>query len=227
MKRSVVAAVVGVALAGAVGIGVASAATDSGPGERLADVLAGLVSNGTITQEQADAVSEALGKARAEAREEREQRRAERQADVDALLQDTLGMTRQELRDQLRAGKTLAEIAGDKADELAAGAVALVEKGAAQAVADGRLTQAEADEIVARAKERADAWLAGEDDALGRGAGLGLLLGGRGMGMGPGGFGGMGMGGDMGPGGFGGGPHGPGMWSDDDATDASAAATSI
>lgn len=218
MKRSVVAAVAGVTLAGAVGLGVASAATGSGPGDRIADALAGLVGNGTITQEQADAVSEALGKARAEAREQRDERRAQRQADVDALLEDTLGMTRAELRDQLRAGKTLKEVAGDKADELAAAAVALVEKGTAQAVADGRLTQAQADQIVAGAKERAAAWLKGEDDGLGRGAGLGLLLGGRGMGMGGMG-GGMGMGGmGMDPGDVGGGPHGPGPWfSEDDA----------
>jgi hypothetical protein len=216
MKRSAVAAVAGLTLAGAVGIGVASAATGSGPGDRIADALAGLVTEGTITQKQADAVAEALGKARAEAREERDQRRAERQAEVDALVKDTLGMTRDELREQLRAGKTLKEIAGGKADDLAAGAIALVEQGTKEAVADGRLTQAQADEIVARAKERAKAWLAGEDDGLG----LGLLMGGRGM------RGGMHGGMGMGPGGFGG-PHGPGMWSDaDDAADTSASTAS-
>ena len=59
MRRTVTAAVAGVVLAGAVGAGAAWAATGDGPGGRLADVLAGLGTNGTIDQEQADAVEKA------------------------------------------------------------------------------------------------------------------------------------------------------------------------
>jgi polyhydroxyalkanoate synthesis regulator phasin len=215
MKR-VLAAAAGITLVGVVGIGAASAATGSGPGDGIADALAGLVRAGTITEEQADAVAEALGKQRAEAREERDERRAERQADVDALLRDALGMTREDVRDQLRAGKTLKEVAGDKADELAAAAVALVEKRATEAVAEGRLTQGQADAVVDRAEDRVEAWLTGEDDGPGRGMGLGLLLGGRGMGMG-------GM--RMDPGDVGRGPRGTGMWFDEHETADTSATT--
>jgi polyhydroxyalkanoate synthesis regulator phasin len=224
MKRTVTAAIAGVALTGMVGIGVAAAATGDGPGARLADVLSGLVSEGTISQEQADAVSRALEDAREEARADHEAHRAEREAEVDALLQETLGLTRDELHERLAAGETLKEVAGDKADELAAGAVDLVEEETGQAVSDGQLTQERADAIVARAKERAAAWLAGED--TGRGAGLGLLLGGgMGRGMGPDGAGARGGRGE-GPGGWGHHRGGPGGWgADDSASDESSTPT--
>jgi hypothetical protein len=204
MKRTVTAAVAGVALTGMIGIGVAAAATGTGPGSLISDALAGLVEDKTLTQEQADAVAKALEDAHDDARAERDQRRTERQAEVDALLQDTLGMSRDQVHEQLAAGKTLKEIAGDKADELAAGALALADEELDEAVSDGRLTQEQADEALARAKEQADAWLAGEQVQMGRGFALGFLLG-RGMGGGPdemGGPGGMGRHGGrgMGPG---------------------------
>jgi hypothetical protein len=195
MKRTVLAAAAGIALAGVVGLGAASAATGSGPGDRIADALAGLVRAGTITEEQAAAVGEALEDAREEARAEHERRHIAGRADVEALLQDTLGIGIDELREQLGQGRTLKEVAGDRASALAAAAVDLVAEGTTQAVADGRLTQAQADEILTRAKERAAAWLAGEDVGLGRGLGLGLLMGrGLGGGMGHGGFGNQGSG---------------------------------
>jgi polyhydroxyalkanoate synthesis regulator phasin len=207
MKRRALAVTAGITLAAAVGIGVAAAATGPGPVDRIGSVLSGLVTDGTLTQQQADAVAEALGDARSEARAEREQRWQDRQQEVDALLKDTLGMTRDEVLAAVREGRTLKEIAGDKADKLAAGAVDLVEEHAAEAVADGRLTQEQADRMVAGARERADAWLAGDDLEMGPGLGLGMLLG-RGMGGG-----GMGMG-HAGPG-FG--PYGPGWGSNDDS----------
>jgi polyhydroxyalkanoate synthesis regulator phasin len=215
MKRTMTAAIAGVALTGIIGVGVAAAATGDGPAGRLADVLSGLVSNGTITQQQADAVGQALDDAREEARAEHEARHAEREAKVEALLQETLGLSVDAVRERIAAGETLKEIAGDKADALAEGAVALAKEQAAQAVSDGRLTQAQADELATRAQERADAWLAGE--STGRGGGLGLLLGGRGMG-GPG-MGGPGMGHGDGMGGRGGWGHrGPDAGDDTDAT---------
>ena len=122
------------------------------------------------------------------------------------------------VREQIRGGKTLREVAGDSADELAAGMLNLVGKRLDTAVKDGRITQAQAEETLTRAKARADAWVAGEDTAaLGRGLGLGLLFG---PGMGP--DEGFGPGAGMGPGmrgmhrgGFGPGP----MWDDDDDAD--------
>ena len=196
MKRITIAAVAGVALTGVIGIGVAAAATGTGPGGLISDALAGLVSKGTISQEQADAVEEALEDARDDRRAERDQLRTERLAEVDALLEDVLGMTSAEVREQLAAGKTLKEIAGDKAQALADAYVAQAEERAAQAVSDGRITQERADDLVAHAKEHAEEWLSGESDSLGRGM---LGFGGRGHGMGgPGGHHGGGRG--MGPG---------------------------
>jgi hypothetical protein len=91
--------------------------------------------------------------------------------------------------------------------------VDLVDARLDEAVKEGRITQEQATETLARAKERADSWVAGEETGrMGRGLGLGLLFGPE-MGPGPDGprRGGMGRG----PGGgFGG--HGP-MGDDTDA----------
>jgi polyhydroxyalkanoate synthesis regulator phasin len=228
MKRRVTAAVAGVALAALIGAGVAAAAEGSGPAGRVAEVLAGLVSKGTITQQQADAVGEAITDSWEQERAEREADRAARRAEVDALLQRTLGMDSEAVREQIQGGKTLREVAGDSADELAAGMVDLLGERLDTAVKDGRITQDQAEETLSRAKARADAWVAGEDTGMmGRGLGLGLLFG---PGMGPdAGFGpGDGMGPGMMRGGRGpGGGWGPGpMWDDDDDADQPATADS-
>ena len=202
MKRTVTAAVAGVALAGLIGVGVAAATDGNGPAGRLGEVLSGLVTKGTITQEQADDVAEALGEAHAADRAEREQDRTERRAEMDTLLEDTLGkgMDMDAVRDRLMAGESLLEIAGDSADELSAAMLAKLAERLDAAVVEGRITSDQAEETLTRAQERADAWLAGED--TGRGGGLGLLMGARGA-MGP--RGGMGH---HGPG------HGPEGWDE-------------
>jgi polyhydroxyalkanoate synthesis regulator phasin len=218
MKRRVSAAVAGVALAAFIGVGVAAAAEGSGPAGRVAEALAGLVSRGTITQQQADAVSEALTDSWEQDRAEREADRAARRAEIDALLEKTLGMDSEAVREQIQGGKTLREVAGDSADELAAGMVDLLGKRLDTAVKDGRITQEQAEETLSRAKERADSWVAGEDTGrMGRGLGLGLLFGpgmgpdegfGPREGMGPGMHRGRGPGGGQGP-----------MWDGDEGTD--------
>ena len=207
MKRSLTAALAGVALAGLIGVGVAAAADGTGPAGRLAEALSDLVSKGTITQEQADAVAEALTDSWEQERAEREADRAERTAEIDALLQKTLGMDSEAVRAKIGAGKTLREIAGDSADELAAGMLDLV------GTAPGRGGQGGSDhpgagrgDPGAAPRSRADAWVAGEDTRrMGRGMGLGLLFG---PGMGPDD--------DSGPGGGMGhrGGRGPGAWDD-------------
>jgi polyhydroxyalkanoate synthesis regulator phasin len=210
MKRSVSAAVAGVALAALIGVGVAAASDGAGPAGRLADVLSGLVTKGTITQQQADAVSGALTDSWEQERAAREADRTARKAEIDALLTKTLGMDSDAVREQIQGGKTLREVAGDSADELVAGMLDLVSARLDTAVKDGRITQAQADETLSHAKARGDAWLAGEDTVMmGRGLGLGLLFG---PGMGP--DEGVGPGAGMGPGMRGG--HGR-MWGDDGA----------
>lgn len=212
MKRTLTAAVAGVALAGLIGAGVAVADDGFSPGQRLDDVLSGLVGDGTLSQDQADELTDALTQAREKAQEEREQRQSERRAEVDALLQDTIGMDAEALHEQLRDGKTLLEIAGDSADELAAGALDLLAANLDRAVEDGWMTQERVETVLTQARERADAWLAGEE--VGPDAGLGLLMGPGGFGPGPGAEGhkGRGPGGSagMGPGGIGAGGMGPG-----------------
>lgn len=189
MKRAVIAATAGIALAGAIGVGVASAATGTGPVGWVSETLSGLVKDGTLNQQQADAVAKALEDSREESRAERQEQRQANQDRLDAALQDTLGISATELRIQLQDGKTLKEIAGDKADELGAALVTLTKERTAAAVADGRMSQDRADALVARVEQRVAAWLAGDDD-LARLGGLGLLLGDRGMhGRGPGGHG--------------------------------------
>ncbi|MGB7982294.1 MAG: hypothetical protein WCF36_16050 [Candidatus Nanopelagicales bacterium] len=180
MKRTMTAVVSGVALAAVIGVGVA-AASESGPGSRMADALSDLVGKGTISQDQAEAVTEALEEARTAQRADRDAARAAQRDEMDTLLTDTLGMDLAAVREELAAGSTLREIAGDRADELAAGLLAHLDSRLTKAVADGRITAEQATATLDRAKAQADAWLAGDDSALG-GRGLGGLLGARGMG---------------------------------------------
>jgi hypothetical protein len=67
-----------------------------------------------------------------------------------------LGMTREQLRAELRSGKSLAQIAqgkGKSVDGLVAAMLAPAKAGLARAVENGRLTKARADEILARLTE--------------------------------------------------------------------------
>lgn len=159
----------GVAVVGAPLAVAASAASTSEDGagdassdrlQALKDALADLVSDGTITQDQADKVAATL-------------------ADSDALhlrgpgghggdggmvpldldaAADALGLTRDELRDALSAdGTTLADVAEEQDVETAAlvdSLVAAANERIEQAVADGRLTQEQADELSEAVPER-------------------------------------------------------------------------
>jgi len=192
MRRTVTAAIAGVALAALIGAGVAAAHDGQGPGGRLGDALSGLVGKGTITQEQADSIEEALTDSWAEDRAAREQDRDDRRAEIDALLQSTIGADSAAVREQLREGRTLLEIAGDSADELADGMLDMLTQRLDRAVEEGRITDEQAAETLTRAGDRAQAWLEGDDSGAGRAWGLGLLLGrdrgmaeGMGEGMGP------------------------------------------
>lgn len=155
MKRKVAAgAAAGIALASIIGVGVAGAATGKGPAGPLGDALASLVSNGTITQDQADKVAEAVTKEREEARAERWDRMDERREDVDKILQDVLGLTRDQVKERLADGQTVGEIIGDKGDEVASALQGLVQERLDQAVANGRLTQEQAGALAEKSKQR-------------------------------------------------------------------------
>ena len=111
----------------------------------LREALTGLVSDGSITQAQADEVASTL----AEARPEGFGRGGHGGGRVDlAAAAEALGLTEDELRTQTQAGSTLAEIAesqGVAEADLVDALVAAAEARLAEAVTAGRLTQAEAD----------------------------------------------------------------------------------
>ncbi|MGE0731419.1 MAG: hypothetical protein AB7O92_24725 [Acidimicrobiia bacterium] len=124
-------------------------APNAGP---LEDALAPLVADGTLTQEQADAVAEALratAEARADARSER------RAALVDAAAQ-YFGISAEELQARWQDGESLATIAedtGHSRDDLIATLVAAVGERTGAAVAAGAITEEQAQRIEDRAPE--------------------------------------------------------------------------
>lgn len=133
-------------------------------GTRLRETLQPLVDAGTITSAQADAVTTHLVENRPE-RGERASGPGERHGGhgmfargvASEALTDLLGLDAQELRQQLRDGTTLAEIAEAQGvdpqavvDEL----VGELEERVDNAVENGRIDQAEADEKLAEAEAK-------------------------------------------------------------------------
>jgi hypothetical protein len=141
--------------------------------ERITEALAGLVDDGSITQEQADEVAATL----AESGLGGPGGRGGHGPGMDlSVAAQTLGMTEDELRTALEAdGATLAQVAEDQGVEEDALVDALVTAGKeriADAVADGRLTQEEADQrladLEAQVTERVESSLPGPGDRPGR-----------------------------------------------------------
>ena len=98
---------------------------------------------------------------------------------------EALGLEPADLWDQLRDGKTVAELAEEQGVELSAIVEAVVAAHGdrlAQAVEDGSLTQAQADAMQALLRANLDAWLSGEGDfpmLQGLHFGPGGMMGGR------------------------------------------------
>lgn len=148
--------------AGAVGtvaitLGVASGAGAQDDGPTLDDTessvesrrqarIDDLVADGVITQEQADTL--------ADVREAIQADRAARRAERLQGIADAIGITVEELEAAKAEGQTLAEIAGDDlpalVDHLTAEATEKIE----EAVAEGRITQEQADEKLDGLSER-------------------------------------------------------------------------
>jgi len=127
-------------------------------GEHLAEALAPLVADGTITQAQADAVVEAIAAAPPEGggpggHHGHHGHHGPRGPKLDVVA-EALGVSVEALRTQLRSGSTIAEIAGDQTqaviDALVAEATARIE----EKVTEGELTREEADEKLAGLVER-------------------------------------------------------------------------
>ncbi|MDT0167140.1 hypothetical protein Q9R32_16430 [Actinotalea sp. AC32] len=209
ISRKIVAAGVAGTI-GVAGLGLAAAAsaaeddgasTTTGHVEAIRDALAGLVDDGTLTDEQADRVAETLDASAALAPGRGEGKgpgfghsRGLGLGHARGLALDvaaeTLGLTTDELRDALAEdGATLASVAqaqGVEEDVLVAALVAAATEHLATAVEEGRLTQEEADERAAQLTERFTA-LVDEEVVGGMRMGDGRSNGrgnGNGMGMG-------------------------------------------
>ena len=116
-----------------------------GPEAQIASVLSGLVTKGTITQAQADAVIAALEADRAA--KDADRPLAKDRAAIDALVASTLGIDSATIKSRLKAGETLAAIAGSKKAALIDALVAEESKRIDAAVTAGKLT---ADQATAR-----------------------------------------------------------------------------
>lgn len=125
----------------------------------IKDALKGLVSDGSLTQQQADEVAGVLAEQRFGGHG-----RGGPGGRLDlAAATEALGITQEELRAAAQAGSTLGELAeqqGVGEDQLVDALVTAGRERLAAAVEDGRLTQAEADErgadLEARITERLD-----------------------------------------------------------------------
>lgn len=99
---------------------------------------------------------------------------------LDDKVASLLGMSVADLRTARQSGKSLAEIAADKGisrDTLVSGMLQLHQDAVAARVADGTLTQAQADQVLANMKTRIEAMVDGKGFAPGRGpqkGGLGI-----------------------------------------------------
>ena len=188
-------------------------ATPAAPAPHMEDraggvdnVLNDLVTKGTITKEQADAIKAALKDASPKGRGPNgfAGSRGVFKMGLDTVAK-TLGVTTDELRTALQSGQSIADLAKSKNIDTKVIVDAIVKEADTtidQAVTDGKLTADQAATAKTKAAEVAQNIVDGNGPFGGGGFGPG--------GFGPGGFGPGGFGpGGFGPGGFG--PGGPGF----------------
>ena len=125
-----------------------------GPEQALATILKDLVTKGTLTQAQADAITASVTAAKAAADANRPMGGkggplgADRAA-IETLVSTTIGVDTATIKSRLEAGESLAQIAGAKKDALIAALVADETKRIDAAVTAGTLTAAQATEMKA------------------------------------------------------------------------------
>lgn len=123
-----------------------------GPGQALATILKDLVTKGTLTQAQADALTAAVAAAKAAHEADRPMGGKGGPVDADraateALISTTIGVDSATVKSRLQAGESLAQIAGAKKDALVAALVADHTKRIDAAVTAGKLTAAQATQM--------------------------------------------------------------------------------
>ena len=116
-----------------------------GPAAALDSLLSGLVTKGTITQVQADAIKAAALAAAEIAKANRPAKaKSQERAAKDALISSVIGIDTATIKSRLQAGETLAAIAGSKKDALIAALVAEHSKKIDARLAAGKITAAQA-----------------------------------------------------------------------------------
>ena len=120
-----------------------------GPEQALATILKDLVTKGTLTQAQADALTAAVTAAKVARDADRPMGGKGGPLDADraameALVSTTIGVDSATIKSRLQAGESLAQIAGAKKDALIAALVANETKRIDAAVTAGKLTAAQA-----------------------------------------------------------------------------------
>ena len=128
-----------------------TAFADNEKGEkRISSMLSGLVSNGTITQSQADAIIKAAEGMRAATKSIRDANRTA----LDSVITSTLGISLDTLTSRLKAGETLSSIAGDKKSALITALAAEINKQIDAALAAGKITANQATAQKAKSVDR-------------------------------------------------------------------------
>ncbi|MEI8081400.1 MAG: hypothetical protein WCI74_06090 [Actinomycetes bacterium] len=128
-------------------------------------MLSSLVKDGTLTQEQADKVAAKLK----EHRDQMMAARKYRQQEMQAVISKVLGKSTEDIQKERAAGKSLAQIAGDKKDELAAAMVDHINSQVDQAVKDGKISADQAAKVKENAKARVDQMINSTGQPGGRG----------------------------------------------------------
>jgi len=130
--------------------------------DHLHDALQGIVDDGTITDVQRDAVIAALREYRAENGGPRHHGPGPHGSGV---IAEILGLDGSEIREALRAGQSLADLAAEQGvstDALVDALVEAAEERVDAALAAGRIDDQKAAEILASAEERAEAVVNGD-----------------------------------------------------------------
>ena len=150
MNKKLVAAIAATAIVLNVSA-TAVASADNGKGRAaISSLLSGLVSNGTITQSQADAITKAAQDARAATKGVMDKNREA----INTVITSTLGISLDSLKSRLKAGESLATIAGDKKAALITAVSAEINKQIDAALTAGKLTAAQATAQKSKTTER-------------------------------------------------------------------------
>lgn len=128
-----------------------TAFADNNRGEkRISSMLSGLVSNGTITQSQADAIIKAAEAMKVASKSIRDANRSA----LDSVITSTLGISLESVVSRLKAGESLATIAGDKKSALITALAAEINKQIDAALAAGKITANQATAQKAKSIDR-------------------------------------------------------------------------